>query len=245
MTESTSSGLPGSSSSILLNCWECKAGLGPEADGARHFCRECGKLQPLPSGSDYFDFFGLPRKLALNESLLEKVFHEMSWKFHPDRFHNSGNFERELSQELTAVLNDAYRTLRDPVKRAEYLLRLEGVRKEGEVRQQAPPDLLEEVFELNEQLENLRGAKRSGGDRRALADLRHSLEKARASFETKMSEVTEDLAAAFERWDRFVEDGPADGAADREEALNRLNEILNRHNYIRNLVENVADELER
>ncbi|OFV84092.1 MAG: Fe-S protein assembly co-chaperone HscB [Acidobacteria bacterium RIFCSPHIGHO2_02_FULL_67_57] len=191
-------------------------------------------MQPLGGEADYFSFFRLPRRLGLDPAQLEKQFHDLSWKLHPDRFHQAGDYERSLSLERTAVLNDAYRTLRDPVSRVEYLLRLEGVRKDGEVKQQAPADLLEEVFELNEYLEELRAAKSAGGDARALDDLRHRLEKTRAAFQEKLDAVLAELTAQFSAWDE---------RGDRA-ALVRLSEILNRHSYIRNLVRNVTEELE-
>lgn len=219
---------------VLLACWECRAALEGADATANHFCAQCGKVQPLAGEADYFGFFGLPRRLGLDAAQLEKQFHDLSWKLHPDRFHQASDYERELSLERTAVLNDAYRTLRDPVSRVEYLLRLEGVRKEGEIKQQAPADLLEEVFELNEHLEELRAAKRSGGDARELDELRHRLEKTRAVFQEKLDAVLAELAAQFPGWDE---------RGDRA-ALARLSEILNRHNYIRNLVRNVTDELE-
>lgn len=231
--------------SVLLSCWECKTDLGGEAVAEEHFCGECGKVQPWPSESDYFGFFRLPRKLGIAAAALEKQFHQLSWKLHPDKFHNATGFERELSLSLTAALNDAFRTLADPFKRTEYLLRLEGIRQEGEVRQQAPPDLLEEVFELNEQLEELRAGKRSGGEERPLQDLRHQLEKARELFHGKMDGVKEELAEEFVRWDELMETGKSTvEKTAKKNVLDRLNEILNRHNYIRNLVENVSEELD-
>jgi molecular chaperone HscB len=189
---------------------------------------------------DYFSFFGLPRRLGLDEAALERSFQQLSWKLHPDNFHQASTYERELSLEKTATLNDAYRTLREPVARVEYLLGLEGVRREGEVKQQAPPDLLAEVFELNEYLEELRQAKRSGGDPREMEELRHNLEKARDAFQAKMDGVMDELRAQFARWDAQA---GADGNESRT-ALEKMSEILNRHSYIRNLVQNVAEELE-
>ena len=223
-----------SGAGVLLACWECRGALAGVPPAANHFCGQCGKVQPLAGQADYFSFFGLPRQLGLDPAPLEKHFHDLSWKLHPDRFHQASDYERTLSLERTAVLNDAYRTLRDPVSRVEYLLRLEGVRKEGEIKQQAPADLLEEVFTLNEHLEELRAAKSAGGDARELDDLRHRLEKTRAAFQEKLDAVLAELTAQFPAWDE---------KADRA-ALARLSEILNRHNYIRNLVRNVTDELE-
>ncbi len=185
---------------------------------------------------DYFAIFGLPRKLWIEMSTLEQKFLQMSWKLHPDNFVNASEEERELSLKRSSELNDAYRTLRDPVARVEYLLALEGERKEGEKKQQAPPELLEEVFELNESLDELREAKAAGEE---LAELKARLESAEKSFQEKLSEVDTHLQAAAREWDAAV-DGDA---AMRKKIMARLNELLNRRSYIRNLVTNVAKEL--
>src|ERR1700746_1088323 len=99
--------------------------------------------------TDYFSVFGLPRKLSIDLSLLEQKFLQLSWKLHPDNFVNASEPERELSLKKSSELNDAYRALRDPLARVEYLLEIEGERKEGEKKQQAPPEILQEVFGLN------------------------------------------------------------------------------------------------
>ena len=149
---------PSTTAATSLTCWNCSA-----ATGGAHFCPACGKIQPLPRGADYFAFFGLPRKLAIDLADLEQRFHSLSWKLHPDNFVRASEDERQLSLDRSSQLNDAYRTLRDPVARVEYLLGLAGMRKEGQKKQQAPPELLEEVFELNESLDELREARASGG----------------------------------------------------------------------------------
>jgi molecular chaperone HscB len=135
-------------------------------------------------------------------------------------------------------LNDAYRALRDPVARVEYLLGIEGMRKEGEHKQQAPPELLEEVFELNESLDELREAKARGGD---VASLKSRLEAAEKSFQEKLVEVDAQLQNTAKEWDAAVDTG-ADSAV-RKKIMSRLNELLNRRSYIRNLVTNVQKEL--
>src|SRR5258708_37457283 len=116
------------------------------------------------TAADYFGVFGLPRKLVIDLPQLEQKFLQLSWKLHPDNFVNASESERELSLKRSSELNDAYRVLRDPVARVEYLLGIEGERVEGEKKQQAPPELLEEVFELNESLDELREARETGGD---------------------------------------------------------------------------------
>src|SRR5215472_1927490 len=185
---------------------------------------------------DYFAIFGLPRKLWIETSELEQTFLQMSWKLHPDNFVKATEQERELSLKRSSELNDAYRTLREPVARVEYLLAIEGERKEGEKKQQAPPELLEEVFELNESLDELRGAKASGED---LAGLKARLEAAEKSFQEKLGEVDGELEAAAHEWDAALEGD----RATRKKIMGRLNELLNRRSYIRNLVTNVAKEL--
>src|SRR5713226_4535178 len=159
------------------SCWSCGTMR------AVHFCEACGKVQP-PAPVDYFTFFGLPRKLNLDVAALEKDFYELSRKLHPDLNARAGSQEQEWSLQQSSLLNDAYRTLKDPIKRTQYLLRLEGVeleeqsksatekaRASGEVKKQiVPPDLLEEVFELNMQLEELRMQKKMGEDDPALLE---------------------------------------------------------------------------
>jgi len=187
---------------------------------------------------DYFAVFGLPRKLWLEMSLLEQKFLQLSWKLHPDNFVNASEAERELSLRRSSELNDAYRVLRDPIARVEYLLGIEGERKEGEKKQQAPPELLEEVFELNESLDGLRAARGSGVD---LSDLKNRLESAEKNFREKLDELDAQLQSLARAWDAALD---ADGTAHaRKELMTRMNELLNRRSYLRNLVANVAKEL--
>src|SRR5271154_4177721 len=191
---------------------------------------------------DYFAIFSLPRKLWIEMNALEQKFLHLSWKLHPDNFVNDTEAERESSLRKSSELNDAYRTLKEPVARVEYLLGIEGARKEGEQKQQVPPELLEEVFELNESLDELRDAKSEGGD---LAELKARLESAQKTFQQKLEEVDAELFAVAKQWDATV-DIAASGTnahAEREAIKQRLNELLNRRSYIRNLVANVQKEL--
>lgn len=217
-----------------LVCWNCH-----ERTIGTHFCPGCGKVLQVPELSDYFAMFEMPRKLWVDMGTLEQKFLQLSWKLHPDNFVNSPAEEREISLKRSSELNDAYRTLRDPVGRVEYLLAIEGARKEGQNKQQAPPELLEEVFELNESLDELREAKASGGDTGAL---KQRLESAEKNFEGKLAEVDGLLQSSAREWDAAMDSG-ADAAA-RGKIKDRLNELLNRRSYIRNLVLNVQKELQ-
>jgi molecular chaperone HscB len=216
-----------------LVCWSCH-----ERTLGTHFCASCGKLQHGRQGADYFVLFDLPRKLRIETAELEQKFLQLNWKLHPDNFVNATEQERELSLQRSSEVNDAYRILREPVARVEYLLELEGARKEGEHKQQAPPELLEEVFELNESLDELREAKESGAD---LAVLKARLESAQKNFQEKLGEVDQHLQLAAQQWDAAIDANAGDN--DRKAIMVRLNELLNRRSYIRNLVNNVAKEL--
>jgi molecular chaperone HscB len=191
-----------------------------------------------PEKLDYFALFDLPRKLWIEMSGLEQRFLQLSWKLHPDNFVNAPAEQQERSLKRSSEINDAYRVLRDPVARVEYLLEIEGARKEGEHKQQAPPELLEEVFELNESLDELREAKQGGAD---LAALKSRLESAQNHFQQKLGEVDEQLQAAAQQWDAAIDANAGDNG--RKAIMVRLNELLNRRSYIRNLVDNVQKEL--
>jgi molecular chaperone HscB len=218
---------------------------------AAHFCIACGRVQP-PVPVDYFTFFGLPRKLNVDIARLERDFYELSRKLHPDLYARADKREQEWSLEQSSLLNDAYRTLKDPIKRTEYLLRLEGVELEeqsktatekaratGEVKRQVvPPDLLEEVFELNMQLEELRANKKLGEHD---PDLVKELEGRKAEFETKSEALAQELKGYWDEWDRTVDRG---GEQNRRRARDKMVDLLNRRSYIRNLVRDVNEVLE-
>jgi len=231
-----------------LSCWSCGSMR------AAHFCESCGKVQP-PVPVDYFTFFGLPPKLQIDVPALEKDFYDLSRKLHPDLNAKAGSKEQEWSLEQSSLLNDAYRTLRDPIKRTQYLLKLEGVELEeqsktateqaratGEVKKQiVPPDLLEEVFEVNMHLEELRMQKKMGEDDPALLE---EIGKAKLSLETKYDELLGELQNDWKSWDSLIDRGIEANPADRSAILKKMLDVLNRRNYIRNLVHEVNAVLE-
>src|ERR1700741_4948472 len=228
VTKTQAQAIPGSI------CWSCKAPV----NGA-HFCASCGKVHALPPGTDYFGFFGWPQKLTIDPALLEEQFHKLSWKLHPDNFVRASEEERYLSLDRSSQLNDAYRTLHDPISRIEYLLLRLGLRKEGTTKQQAPPELLEEVFKLNESLDELREARAEGGD---IDALRGRLVEEQSNFKEKLEGVDDELKAVARERVAALDANAND--AERDALLARMNEILNRRSYIRNLVGSVQKELE-
>jgi len=223
-------------STASASCWSCGA-----ATSGAHFCAKCGKIQPLPKGTDYFAFFGLPQKLRIDSADLEKRFHSLSWKLHPDNFVRASENERELSLARSSELNDAYRALSTPLGRVEYLLAHNGMRKEGQKKQQAPPELLEEVFELNESLDELREAREAGGDAASTAKVREKLQDAEKTFTEKLEDVDAQLDSISAEWDAVID--MDNNEATRKALMDRMNEILNRRSYIRNLVNKVTAEL--
>jgi len=233
------------------SCWSCGSSFGTTR--AAHFCESCGKVQP-PVPSDYFSFFGLPPKLNVDVTALEKDFYLLSRKLHPDLNAGTGSEEQEWSLEQSSMLNDAYRTLKDPIKRTEYLLHLEGVeleeqsksateqaRASGEIKKQiVPPDLLEEVFELNMHLEELRMNKKVGDDDPALFE---EIGKAKLSLEAKHEALLKELQTYWKTWDSLIDSGDA-AAEERAQVRDKMVDVLNRRNYVRNLVRDVNAALE-
>jgi molecular chaperone HscB len=200
----------------------------------------------------YFEFFTLPRKLTLDVVALEKQFYAMSRKLHPDRFASKTVAEQEAALAQSSLLNDAYRTLKDPILRTQYLLKLEGVELEEqskaatdaaratgvEKKQVVPPELLEEVFELNMQLQEMRAAKKMGEDE---PELRGDLMTAKDAFDAKMVETQAELEGLWTAWDSAVNAGDDSAKVRAKDAMVAL---LNKRSYLRNLVRDVNEALE-
>jgi molecular chaperone HscB len=225
-------------SAVPVACWSCSVAH----NDSTLFCPHCTKIQP-PPGGDYFQVFGLDRKFQVDLPALETEFHRLSRKVHPDRFARAGENERQWSLADTALLNDAYRTLKDPLHRTEYLLKLEGAeigeehagkdRKGQADPSRVPVDLLEEVFELNMQLEEMRMARKMGETDEAL---QADLENAKRKFEGLLAAVDGDLRIQWQLWD-------AGDEIAREAVQKTMVALLDRRRYLSNLVRDVTDTL--
>lgn len=202
------------------DCWHCGA-----KDAASLFCRYCNTIQaPTP---DYYEFFDLPRCLALDPEDLKNRYYSLSRLLHPDRYTRRSEQERRFSLEASSILNDAYRVLRDPIQRAEYVLREEGFPVGDQRNKDVPPELLEEVFELNMALDELRS-----GD----LDVLPQLESWRRRFLEMLAGIDAELEELFRQHDA------AEGAQ-RRRALEQIRAVLNRRRYISNLVQEVDKQL--
>jgi molecular chaperone HscB len=200
----------------------------------------------------YFEIFFLPQHLVIDLPALEKSFYALSRRLHPDRFATKSADEQDAALAESSRLNDAYRTLKDPIARTEYLLKLEGVELEeqsksateaaratGTAKKQiVPADLLEEAFELNMQLEEMRAAKKMGDDD---PQLRSDLLTAKASFDAKMADTQVELETLWAKWDAALDAGDDSAKLAARDAMVAL---LNRRSYLRNLVRDVNEALD-
>ncbi len=200
----------------------------------------------------YFAIFSLPPHLVVDTPALEKSFYALSRRLHPDRFASRPAAEQEEALAASSRLNDAYRTLRDPIARTEYLLKLEGIELEEQSsaataqaraagttkKQVVPEDLLEEAFELNMQLEEMRAAKKMGEDD---PQLRKDLTAAKVDFDAKLAATDADLATLHTQWDVAAD---AKDPAAKLAARDAMVALLNRRSYLRNLVRDVNGALD-
>ena len=228
-----------SSSPTLQICRTCGGGAPIDV----HFCPQCTKILALGRRGDYFAFLGVPRKLNLDPRLLEERFRILSRQFHPDYFYNASPAERVASLERSSYLNDAYRTLKQPIPRMAYLLELEGVltaadHSQGNASKQVPAALLEEVFALNEELDEVRALRESGAPPEQWRPRLHGAAK---PIEAKRAEHEEQLRTLAARWDA-VETGAR--PEERKAVLSALRERMLERNYINNLLGTIERELD-
>jgi molecular chaperone HscB len=208
-----------------------------------HFCPQCTKILTLGRQGDYFAFMGVPRRLVFDAAALEQRFRSLSRQFHPDFFYNATPAERRASLERSSYLNDAYRTLKQPVARVAYLLELEGVltaadRGEG-ASAHVPPALLEEVFALNEELDEVRALRATGAPAH---EWQARLERAAAPIEAKRAEHERQLERLSSEWDAVAD--RAESEAERRGVLRALRERVLERNYISNLLATIDRERE-
>jgi len=217
----------------LQSCRHCGAGAPTEV----HFCPQCERILTLARHGDYFSFFGLPRKLTIDLADLERRFRDLSRRFHPDYYYNASPTERLASLERASYLNDAYRVLRQPLDRIEYLLKLEGMAAGGHQASQPGQGMLDEVFTLNEELDEIRAARQACAPG---AVLRERLEAARRPIDARAERQERQLEELAVRWDAQLDAGAP--AAERTATLEALKSLLQERSYIANLLATVKRE---
>ena len=209
-----------------MKCWAC----GGEAPGGA-VCGECGRLQPFPAGGDHWSVLGLPQRLVLDGADLESRFHGLNRRFHPDYFRLRTTEEQAISLENSAAVNTAYRTLRDPVTRVEYLLEMAGVAPGSAGQGRPPADLFEEILELQEARQELSGA--SGEE--AIA-LRARLGVAQRELEARRAGTEAELVILLPRWDAADEAG-------RGRLLGQLGDLLATRAYLKTVLRDLSATL--
>jgi molecular chaperone HscB len=226
-------------SADTLECRTCGAGAPVD----EHFCPNCSRILALGRHGDFFSFLDLPRQLNIDLQQLERNFRELSRKFHPDYYYNATPQERLASLERSSYLNDAYRALKNPATRIEHLLAIEGLgpvksdASPGESATKVPPALLEEVFALNEELDDIRQARETGADP---ATLHQRLEAAREPIDRKREEHEAQLEALSEQWDAERDTA---AAPQKRKTLEALRTVLLERNYINNLLATIEREV--
>lgn len=182
-------------------------------------CEGCQSLYPLPHSADYFDLLSVPRRYAIDQATLAAAFRAIARSVHPDRFGGEREEVRRLATRLSAEVNQAFNVLKDPVKRADYMLALAGGPGAAELRD-VPEDLLAEVMMLREQVDEVKAA----GDTAALEVHRSKIAKRRAAT----------LQLIADRADRLDTSG--------EDERKELRRLLNSVKYFNNLLREVASD---
>jgi len=231
--EATNAVLAGTAREGHSLCWHCKTDVGDDP-----LCPHCVKLQPLGKQSDYFTVMGLPRKLSIDTRVLEPVFHALSRRFHPDMYRMAAPRERMIALENSALLNQAYRTLRDPFDRAAYLLELERGR-EGDRRDSPPQDLFEEILEVQELLGDYRLA--DGSERESL---RPQLNQKREALQAEQDERGRDLTERlFKQWDQLQEQSQPPTTEQKAPLLDAMRRIIGERAYLRRVLNSLVEAL--
>jgi molecular chaperone HscB len=207
----------------MIECLSCGRRQEPSL-----ICAECGT--PLAAPLDCFSALGMPRKLTIDLDALERRYHELSRKIHPDRFASKGPKVRDASLRATATLTRSYRTLRDPVARGLYWLELNG-EKLAENNKRVPPELAELVFDVQEQLAEMQ----LSADPEAALERATEIAARRIELQFKMDERLVELDRTFAKWEQ-----PADVKALTLE----LKMILSNIAYLRTLIRDVDRALE-
>lgn len=220
-------------------CWHCQSEVTGE-----YLCGQCVKVQPLSKELDYFACFQLPRYLNLDERQLERTFYELSRTFHPDYYSTKDDTEQTISLGNSAFLNAAYRTLKDPIQRAEYLIRLEaGAVKD--IRSSPPGDLFEEILELQDDLEAYRDMAQQGPSPER-DQLKEKLQQERNHLEERQTDMESALRAKFSDWDKLQSEGEGSNQyrEEKTKVLREMQEILSNRTYVRSIITDLSETIE-
>lgn len=208
-------------------CWSCE-----REGGAGPLCAACGTVLPADAAQDRFMVLGVPAKFSIDLDAAESNFKKLSRQVHPDRFATADPRARKAALSRTVQLNEAWRTLKDPMRRAEYLLELAGFGLKGDDRKRdgapsetgatrevtAPPMLLMEILELREELAAAQRAGNSGKVHAMATAMRARRSDAMAALATALDqpkganlEEAARLMVGLRYFQRFLDEIPGEG----------------------------------
>ena len=214
-------------------CWHCQSEMSGE-----YFCERCVKVQPVSKELDYFTCLGFPRRLTIDQRQLETKFYELSRAFHPDFFQNKSAEEQTISLGNSALLNTAYRTLRDPIQRAEYLLDLEAGSVK-EIRNSPPADLFEEILELQDTLNEYRPPSATSETASTLrAKLQSSGTRSNSGSRTWRPSCSSSLFNGTRS--KIAGRPPSQARTERDRILKQMREHLSNRTYVKNIVNDLV-----
>lgn len=217
-------------------CWNCGAPVE-----SLYLCPQCAALQRFPEGVDYFTLFGIGFRLNVDLPRLEATFYDLSRKFHPDFYQKRSSEEQSISLENSALVNKAYRTLRDPIQRTGYLLQL--VDGGGAVTTEAPAELFDEILALQELLEEV---KETSADSARKGSLRDALTNEQARFGKIQEEGRQALERLAADWDRLWETSEAKQITEEQRRfLAEMKRILSRRAYLERVLNDLQNGIEK
>jgi molecular chaperone HscB len=184
--------------------------------------------------SDYFEVFGLPRKLQVDLDALQRGFYELSRRHHPDFHQGAGAKDQARELEASALVNRAYRALRDPIARVEYLIALEEgreLREETTAKPKVPMDLLAEMLEVQEGLEEARSSE-------VTEETAERLRAERQRLQERFQAEEDALVAAAPEWDAAV-----DAGEERKPLLERFKQRLAARAYLRTVIDDLTQAI--
>lgn len=205
-----------------MNCPHCN-----KETTSQEYCSECGRILP-PTERNYFDVFGLPLdRLVIDIPQLEKRFLELSRKYHPDRFASKSPLENQIAHEYSSAVNNAYRTLKEPVSRAKYVVE----RQLGSIEEKSahvPPAMAEFFFEIHDVLDTIR---ESNGN--APESALKEVQKAEQDLREKVQQLESDLQQQFVSYD----------SAPDKKKVEKIKEILSERSYIKSFLRQIDNTL--
>ena len=197
-------------------CWNCRETVSDE-----DICPSCVKIQPVGRKADFYSILGLPMRLVIDSTQLTDQFHVKSRIFHPDFHQAEASGEQLISLENSAMVNQAFKTLKDPFERATYFLDLTGPHHspQGQKTTLSPAHLME-VMEFKESLEEVAGKEGS--------------EKALSRLSQRVSEEESRILERMKQIDALLEGG-ADASHLPEQDRSALWQALEYRKYLKSI----------